>query len=656
MKRFILVFAVILQCMFSAAQEIAEVESYGSDNYIGTVADLPLVRNINGGTVFNITYEGKWTNEMKGAFEYACKIWEESLPNCLPINITARIGAIRGTSVKKPLSKVGYTVYYDQLGRSDAVLSSRIKGTMMREYTCSDVMHQFVDSINEISFLAKPDIILTYNKDRLDDFSFSLEPTPVEKYDFVTMVLRDIAKAMGFSTNITADKTLGKINYTGKKLTPFEELVVDKLGKDPFVAYQRAIQQKLEINISNSEKLSLYAPSEWTNGISLNAFIPDSIYRITELLTYDYGRGTVIRDIHDSRYPFLFEKMLKWEDWTLTTGASHPNASGKGKTSNLIPFDGNITINTSLGEFSNDEGACVSSSFAVARSFREIYDYMSNFSYYLNRNGSKLGWKIAILKKDGTWDIVYENRNVYLQSLNVGLRDLEFHEKVNDYARTCDGYLRCRITRCVEKLDYLYNRTYYPVDVYYYVLDYLPQKIDVEYEGVVSDQNVLAMANDYTDDIKIGIKNLEGVKHVMVEQMDEGSDMPMRFEVKDFKKGFFIATVDKELYTQFKVIAINDNGQTVSDLVEVAPTDPSAMDMSVVVGRDAISVITNTRKKIGRNLCYEVFSVGNLVRLIKKGNLNSELIDIASLAPGNYVLKLYDKEHKKKKTFSFLKK
>lgn len=84
---------------------------------------------------------------------------------------------------------------------------------MMREYTCSDVMLQFVDSINEISFLAKPDIILTYNKDRLDDFSFSLEPTPVEKYDFVTMVLRDIAKAMGFSTNITADKTLGKINY-----------------------------------------------------------------------------------------------------------------------------------------------------------------------------------------------------------------------------------------------------------------------------------------------------------------------------------------------------------------------------------------------------------------------------------------------------------
>lgn len=23
----------------------------------------------------NVTYEGAWTNEMKDAFEYACKIW-----------------------------------------------------------------------------------------------------------------------------------------------------------------------------------------------------------------------------------------------------------------------------------------------------------------------------------------------------------------------------------------------------------------------------------------------------------------------------------------------------------------------------------------------------------------------------------------------------
>lgn len=69
-----------------------------------------------------------------------------------------------------------------------------------------------------------------------------------------------------------------------------------------------------------------------------------------------------------------------------------------------------------------------------------------------------------------------------------------------------------------------------------------------------------------------------------------------------------------------------------------------------------ISAKANTKKKRGRNLSYEVFSVGNLVRLLKKGYLDSEDVDITSLTPGNYVLKLYDKEYNKKKTVSFIKK
>lgn len=65
------------------------IYSYGMDEYIEKSTDLPIVRKVNGGTVFRITYIGNWTNDMKGAFEYACKIWEEQLPQTLPINITA---------------------------------------------------------------------------------------------------------------------------------------------------------------------------------------------------------------------------------------------------------------------------------------------------------------------------------------------------------------------------------------------------------------------------------------------------------------------------------------------------------------------------------------------------------------------------------------
>lgn len=74
---------------------------------------MPIVRRINGGTVFKVTYEPEelWDNSMRGAFEYACKIWEEQLPNSLPINILAKIGNIRGTNNMNLLSKVQSTTY-----------------------------------------------------------------------------------------------------------------------------------------------------------------------------------------------------------------------------------------------------------------------------------------------------------------------------------------------------------------------------------------------------------------------------------------------------------------------------------------------------------------------------------------------------------------
>ncbi|MCM1518439.1 MAG: hypothetical protein NC117_07345 [Pseudoflavonifractor sp.] len=90
----------------SNAQEIYESYTYAQDEYIEQCVNLPVVREINGGTVFNITYDGNWNYEMRGAFEYACKIWEESMPTSLPINIVAKIGKIRDKSGNKPISKV----------------------------------------------------------------------------------------------------------------------------------------------------------------------------------------------------------------------------------------------------------------------------------------------------------------------------------------------------------------------------------------------------------------------------------------------------------------------------------------------------------------------------------------------------------------------
>ena len=84
-----------MQTPIFGEENIVESYSYASDEYIEKCINVPVVRKINGGTVFKIKYEGNWSSDMKGAFEYACKLWEENLPNSLPINITAKVGKIR---------------------------------------------------------------------------------------------------------------------------------------------------------------------------------------------------------------------------------------------------------------------------------------------------------------------------------------------------------------------------------------------------------------------------------------------------------------------------------------------------------------------------------------------------------------------------------
>ena len=185
-------------------QSSTESDSYALDQFIEKCTDVPVLRQINGGTVFKVTYEPEelWDNSMRGALEYACKIWEEQLPNSLPINIRAKIGNIRGTNNMKLLSKVQSTTY--DFYNDETVLSSRMKYVLLAEYN-SGHNATYLERVTDVDFFNKPDISITYNKSMLNDFSYSLENTPVNKYDFVTVVLRDIARGLGFSFNMTAN-------------------------------------------------------------------------------------------------------------------------------------------------------------------------------------------------------------------------------------------------------------------------------------------------------------------------------------------------------------------------------------------------------------------------------------------------------------------
>lgn len=48
-----------------------------------------------------------------------------------------------------------------------------------------------------------------------------------------------------------------------------------------------------------------------------------------------------------------------------------------------------------------------------------------------------------------------------------------------------------------------------------------------------------------------------GTESILVEQLEEGSPVPFTFYVEDIRAGYFIASVDKEYSTTFRLRAMN---------------------------------------------------------------------------------------------------
>lgn len=181
----------------------------------------------------------------------------------------------------------------------------------------------------------------------------------------------------------------------------------------------------------------------------------------------------------------------------------------------------------------------------------------------------------------------------------------------------------------------------------YYVLDYLPQRTELKFSGIMPAVSTHVSANEYMRDIKIGIKNLEGTERILVEQLDEGDRVPSVFEVNDFKKGYFVATVDKEFYSKFTIIAYNKNGSVRSETLEIAPLEPTESNFEVQMFRDEIQIKDTRSRSKSKHLLvsYEILPLdGYMFRPLLKGKVESPspIIQIGSLRKGTYVLNYYD--------------
>lgn len=558
MKKLLLLFMLLGLVNHSYAQEDGfETISLGADFFRRENLPKPVVREVIGGTVIQVQYEGdEWEKNLdrKNAFEYACRILEEQLKTAIPIKVKVKFGKLRGQNViAKTIAYTDSCQLFMDIPRMMLTTRSAMKwifGDRGTFYSNDNITIDFFDF---------PDGQITFSNE--DIFSYSMDCVEDDKYDFVTVALRELCKVMGFFFNVPADNENKVLDIAQDKLLLYDRYALAE-KYNPVEAYNYATSGNVKIYLMDNHSLSiynLYSPSVFENGRSLSYFAIDEANNETKLMQADLPRGTSIRYVGKWLRPFLVKMGWRTDIAIGPGGGGSLNVNSTStdkvkKYNEVCSFSGpqnRLCYNTNGAKPLNEE------------LLSDIDRYINQFSSYpREENGHILyGWVVSVLRKDGTWDIIpsttsWENNEVSFMPSSIDPANADH------YARSSDGYLRCRV-----------NHTSFSPGGYtiarYFLLDYLPQKPEMAFSKVMPQTR--SAGDEYYADVKIAFKNVEGTESILVEQLEEGSPVPFTYYVENVKDGYFIASVDKEYKTTFKLRAMNKNGETISEELIVPP-------------------------------------------------------------------------------------
>lgn len=265
MNRIYLFIALLTSIITASADNYTESYNVISDNYFNEISDVPVIRNINGGSVIIPIFDESCPEEIKAPFSYACKIVEEYMPPCLPLTVNVSFGRVNN-STPGAISKV-LARNKENFGKTSSYANapmSMIKGVILSEL-CYNSTATYLDSVPDIEFLTSiPDIYITYNNQKINDISFSLDPNPGSKYDFVSLAMRDIIKGLGLSHSFRYNNATGGLESPSQKFTPFESLIfkaLDGANSTPVELLNKATQGELVLKERSVYSLKLYAPA-----------------------------------------------------------------------------------------------------------------------------------------------------------------------------------------------------------------------------------------------------------------------------------------------------------------------------------------------------------------------------------------------------------
>lgn len=569
------------------------------------------------------------------------------MPPCLPLKVKVSCGRVNSSS-KGAISKVlaRSKEYFGANALYNNAQMSMIKGVILAEL-CYNSTVTYLDSIPDVEFLTmNPDIEITYNEQKINEISFSLDTNLEQNYDFVSLAIRDLLVGLGLSSSYRYNPISGALINPSQELTPFESLIDKMLGShdNPVVRLANATKGELLLDVSTTKTLKLYAPSPWQNGTSLNYFIPQDGSSVSNILSYNFCKGMVTRSLSDDYSEFIFSNLLGWKP-NFVTSTSTPSSSAGGSTSLLMPYNGSISFSSSTYGISTEVDNIQPKSILYANYHEneELNEYIESFHPFLYDSNSipSEGTSISVLKKDGSWDLV-KCFSAYIPDMSFNMSDLKFNYDEDQYARTIDGYLRARITT---KHRNSFGRINY--NSTFFVIDYLPQKINLSYAFINPSTTRASLLTEPNNTVRIYFSNTEGINRIVLERLRQGSRVPSKIEIKDFKKGFFETTIDK--ITTFTAVGYNDNGTSIGLPITITPIS-NELSLNFRLNDNCI-YFEPTEKS--NNYNYTITPIGTTTYQGIRNGTATGTIDVSSLSEGLYVLTIVETKSGRSNSFKF---
>ncbi len=231
----------------------------------------------------NVTYS-QFPDTVKAAFEYAVNIWEHMVKSDIPINLQANWR----TQDKNTLGSTypaDYVTNFNNIPHKDRYYPLALAEKLAQ---------------TDINAYSSPDIVCTFNKSINWYFGTDGE-TPSQLYDFVSVVLHEIAHGLGFTGFFYASNSMGYYEFNAiGDAAAFDLLVVN--NNDQYLV-DKSIYSVPSKKLYNALTDTLYAKSQSAsydnNGNNPQLYVPAT-----------WNDGSSVYHLDDSTYPPDFRKFV----------------------------------------------------------------------------------------------------------------------------------------------------------------------------------------------------------------------------------------------------------------------------------------------------------------------------------------------------------